>query len=150
MLNAFGIWSLLLHKNSVVFGKERIRIYLKKEVMAKAIEYAYLGTNGRSSGLHTTIKVRWFHPPANWVKLNTDGSFIGNPDLAGGGGLIRNTNGEWVRGFARAIGITTSAATELWAIHNGIRLCIALKCPAIIIELDAKLVVDLLHKEVRN
>ena len=64
--------------------------------------------------------------------------------------MIRNANGEWVRGFARAIGITTSAATELWAIHNGIRLCIALKCPAIIIELDAKLVVDLLHKEVRN
>ena len=64
--------------------------------------------------------------------------------------MIRNTNGEWVRGFARAIGITTSAATELWAIRDGIRLCIALKCPTIIIELDAKLVVDLLHKEVRN
>jgi len=118
--------------------------------MAKSIEYAYLGTNGRSGGLCTTVKVSWHHPPANWVKLNTDGSFIGNPGLAGGGGLIRNANGEWVQGFARAIGTTTSAAFELWALHDGIRLCIALKCPAIIIELDAKLVVDLLHKEDRN
>ena len=63
--------------------------------MAKAIEYAYLRTNDRFGGLRTTIKVKWHHPPANWAKLNTDGSSIGNPNLAGGG-LIRNANGEWV------------------------------------------------------
>ena len=145
----FGIWSLWLHRNSVVFSKERTWVDLKKEVMAKAIEYAYLETNGRSSGLHTTIKVSWHRPPANWVKLNTNGSFIRNPGLAGGGGLIRNANKEWVQGFARAIG-TTTIAFELWALHDGIRLCIALKCPVVIIELDAKLVVDLLHREDRN
>lgn len=55
-----------------------------------------------------------------------------------------------MRGFARAIGVTTSTATELWAIRGGIHLCIALKFPAVIIELDAKLVVDLLHKKNRN
>ena len=32
-----GIWSLWLHRNSAVFGKERTRIDLKKEVMAKAM-----------------------------------------------------------------------------------------------------------------
>jgi len=117
--------------------------------MAKAIEYAYLRTNDRFGGLRTTIKVKWHRPPSNWAKLNTDGSSIGNPNLAGGG-LIRNANGEWVWGFARAIGTTTCAATELWALRDGIRLCIALKFPAVIIELDAKLVVDLLHKEDRN
>ena len=54
---SFGIWSLWLHRNSVVFGKKRTRTNLKKEVMTKAIEYAYLETNGRSTGLRTTIKV---------------------------------------------------------------------------------------------
>ena len=64
--------------------------------------------------------------------------------------MIRNANGEWVRGFARAIGTTTSAVAKLWDLCDRIRLCIALKCPTVIIELDAKLVVNLLHKEDRN
>ena len=89
-------------------------------------------------------------PPENWVKLNTNGSSIGNPGLARGEGLIRNTNGEWVRGFVRVIGIITSAAAELWAFRDRIHLYIALKILVVIIELDAKLVVDLLQKEDRN
>ena len=32
------------------------------------------------------------------------------------------------------------------ALHDGLRLCIALKLPAVIIELDTKLIVDLLQK----
>ena len=55
-----------------------------------------------------------------------------------------------MKGFARATGITTNATTELWALCYGIRLCIALKISAVIIELDAKVVVDLLQKETRN
>ena len=74
----------------------------------------------------------------------------GNPSLAGGGGLIRNDKGEWVKGFAHAIRTTTSVAAELWAPRDGIRLCIALKLTAVVIELDSKLVVDLLKKELNN
>ena len=118
--------------------------------MAKAIEFAFLGANDRPGGHHTTIKINWHHPPENWVKLNTNGSSIGNLVLAGGEGLIRNANGEWVRGFARAIGVTTSVASELWALRDKIRLYITLKIPTVIIELDAKLVVDLLQKEDGN
>ena len=112
--------------------------------MAKAIEFAFLGANDRPGGHHTTIKINWHHPPKNWVKLNTNGFSIGNLGLPGGGGLIRNTKGEWVRGFAKAIGVTTSVASELWALRDRIRLYIALKIPIVIIELDAKPVVDLL------
>jgi len=36
---------------------------------------------------------------------------------------------------------------ELWALRDGLRLCIALKIPIVIIKLDAKLIVDLLQKE---
>ena len=72
---------------------------------------------------------------------------MGNPGLAGGGGIIRNDKGEWVKGFARAIRSTTSVAAELWSLRDGIRLCITLKLPAVEIELDSKLVVDLMKKE---
>ena len=82
-----------------------------------------------------------------WFKLNTDGSSSGNPSRAGGGGIIRNSYGEWVSGFARAIGYTTSVAVKLWALWDGINLCIDLNLTNVIIELDAKLVVDLLQNE---
>ena len=85
-------------------------------------------------------------PPLNWYKLNLDGSSLGNPSLAGVGGLIRNDKGEWIKGYARAIGLTTSVAAELWALGDGIKLCISLKIPAVITDLDVQLVVDLLGK----
>ena len=40
-------------------------------------------------------------------------------------------------------------AAELWALRDGIRLCIALNLQAVIFELDAKLVVDLLRIDER-
>lgn len=75
---------------------------------------------------------------------------MGNPGLAGGGGLLRNENGEWVKGYARAIGYATNVAAELWALRDGIQLCISLKVPTVVLELDAKLVIDLLKKDMEN
>ena len=82
--------------------------------------------------------------------MNSDGSSMGNPGLAGGGDLIHNQEGERVKGCARAIGCATSVAAELWALRDRIRLCISLKLPAIFFELDAKLVVDLLKKDMEK
>lgn len=72
---------------------------------------------------------------------------MGNPGLAGGGGIIHNDRGDWIKGYVRAIGITTSVVVELWALRDGIRLCLSLNLLAVEIELSAKLVVYLLKKE---
>ena len=98
----------------------------------------------------TTIQVQWYAPPDNWFKPNSDGSSMGNPGRAIGGGLIRDSKGEWVSGYARAIEFSTSVATELWALRDGINLRIDLNLENVIIELDAKLVVDLLMKDERS
>ncbi|KAF3955485.1 hypothetical protein CMV_019297 [Castanea mollissima] len=45
------------------------------------------------------------------------------------------------------MGFTTSVAAELWALRDGIRLCISRKLPIVIVELDAQLFVDLLKKD---
>ena len=111
---------------------------------------AYLGITEKHMKTRTRIQVRWLPPPINWLKLKSDGSSMGNPRIAGGGGLIRNEIGEWVRGYARAIGCATSVAAKLWALRDGIRLCISLKILALVIELDAKLVIDLSKKDVEN
>ena len=57
---------------------------------------------------------------------------------------------EWVKGYARSIGCAISVAAELWALRDKIRLCISLKLPAVVFEFDAKLVVDLLKKDLEK
>ncbi|KAL0001759.1 hypothetical protein SO802_015540 [Lithocarpus litseifolius] len=150
ILFPIAIWVLWLHRNSTIFGMATIHKDLKAKTLAKAAEMAYLGIIEKHKQTKAKIQVRWLPPSLNWFKVNSDGSSMGNPSLAGGGGLIRNQDGEWVKGYARSIGCATSVASELWALRDGIRLCISLKLPAVVFELDAKLVVDLLKKDIEN
>ena len=43
------------------------------------------------------IPVAWTKPREDWFKLNSDGASFGNPGKAGGGGIIRNSQGAWVQ-----------------------------------------------------
>ena len=47
------------------------------------------------------------------MKLNTDGSANGNLGLAGCGGMIRDDSGQWIVGFSKCIGITSSFVAKL-------------------------------------
>ncbi|PNX62229.1 hypothetical protein L195_g061051, partial [Trifolium pratense] len=50
--------------------------------------------------------VRWNAQGGNGIILNVDGSNIGNPGVSGFRGLIRNSDGGWIHGFAGNIGIS--------------------------------------------
>ena len=60
---------------------------------------------------------------------------------ARGGGIIWDQNGKWVTSFLRSIGITTNVEAELWALRDGLKLCIANNIQVVEGELDAKVVV---------
>lgn len=90
-------------------------------------------------------QIHWDKPEERWMKSNTDGSSLGNPRLAGGGGVIRDWTGRWIAGFSRKIGITSSLMAELWAIRNGLMLCVDRNLVMVEIELDAKSIVDMLE-----
>ena len=77
-----------------------------------------------------------------WLTLNIDGLATGNTGLAGGGRLIRDENGDWLTGFARRIGSTNSFMAELWALRDGLHLCLQANAHSVIIEVDAKAIVD--------
>ncbi|KAK9990282.1 hypothetical protein SO802_025267 [Lithocarpus litseifolius] len=87
-----AVWVLWLNGNNIVFGKSSTPKDLKAENLAKATEMEYLGIAEKHRKSRIRIQVKWLPPPLNWLKLNSNGSFIGNPRLAGGGGLIRNEN----------------------------------------------------------
>ena len=52
--------------------------------------------NNPSKPSRIQVHVKWSKPHPGWVKLNTDGSVFGDPKKAGGGGIIRNNEGDWV------------------------------------------------------
>ena len=85
-----------------------------------------------------------------WAKLNSDGSALGNPGRAGGGGVIRDHNGKWLKGYTRSLGCTNSCMAELWALRNGLLLARDMGLNNLIIELDVLSVVLLMINNTPN
>ena len=55
------------------------------------------------------------------VSLNTDGAKKGS-GYAGAGGLIRDSNGNWLMGFTVNLGMCSVLSTELWGLLHGLRV----------------------------
>nr|POE97091.1 putative ribonuclease h protein [Quercus suber] len=64
---------------------------------------------------------------------------------AGDGGIIKDSQGAWVRGYARSIGFTSSIIVELWALRDGLKLADLMGSREPEVELDAKVIVGLLN-----
>ena len=58
--------------------------------------------------------------------------------------MIQDDNGSWIVGFARKIGVTTCFLEELWALRDGLSLCVSRNCQAVEVKIDAKAIVDAL------
>ena len=139
----FGIWNLWLFRNKRLFARP-LSYNLRKAVENQVAEYFYCVLNHVNGSRVMRIAVGWTKPQPLWTKLNTDGSALGSPGLAGGGGIIRGCHGDWISGFARSIGFTTSFAAEFWALRDGLKLCLSLGINALEVEVDASSVVSLL------
>lgn len=69
-----------------------------------------------------------------WYKLNSDWASLGNPGKAGGGGLIRDSQGSWVKGYMRNIGVATSVKAEFWALRDGLLLASQMGIAQLVVE----------------
>ena len=92
------------------------------------------------------IQVKWTKPPTSWVKLNTDGTMYGNPVKVGGGGVLRSSSGDWIGGFVRRTGSTSSTVAELWALKDGLTMAKQMGIENICIEMDVELIVQLVSR----
>ena len=97
----------------MVFRTRRDDPNLAMRCIQSSAEYFSIGmkTKIHSSKIH--VPVAWQKPPFGWAKLNTDGSALGNPGRAGGGDVIRDHSGHWIKGYSHALGTTNSFTAEL-------------------------------------
>lgn len=64
----------------------------------------------------------WLPPLDLELKLNFNGSSLGNPRLAGIGGLVTNASGACITAYSRPIGFGDATLAETKALLVGLRL----------------------------
>ena len=123
----FGIWNLWLQRNCNAFKQQEASPNLVQAMEMQVREFFYCVANQEEIKNKIVKQVRLSKPEIGWPKLNTDGSFGGEGVSSGCGGLLRDSNGLWIRGFAKAMMVSSSLAAEMWAFREGVTLCLDLK-----------------------
>lgn len=139
----FAIWNLWKHRNRIVFENTTLNPRLHETCLRQTIDYVFCVGKALTHKQMGSIQVKWNKPSEGQFKLNTDGASLGNPGRAGGGSVICDHEGTWIRGFSCIIGHTTSVMAEFWALRDGLTLAYQLGLTCLEVELDAKIVVDL-------
>ncbi|KAL3500234.1 hypothetical protein ACH5RR_039327 [Cinchona calisaya] len=70
------------------------------------------------------ILVRWSKPQPGFMKFNVDGSSLGNPRHAGGGGILCDHSGKLVRVFSNYFGRILNMYSEDFALSDGLTMCV--------------------------
>ncbi|KAL9841601.1 putative ribonuclease H domain, reverse transcriptase zinc-binding domain-containing protein [Arabidopsis thaliana] len=125
-------------------GKCRDRVKFIKDLAEEvAIANAYVkGNEVRVSRVERLVS--WVSPGDGWVKLNTDGASRGNPGFATAGGVLRDHNGAWIRGFAVNIGVCSAPLAELWGVYCRLFIALGRGARRVELEVDSKMVVGFL------
>lgn len=140
----FGIWLLWKDRNLCIFKNKNPNPNLAKEIVKCASEYFFCVNNPKRKILKS---IRWEKQRIGWLTLNTDGSAASSSRSVGGRRLIRDEKGDWVTGFARRIGNSTSFMADSWALRDGRQLCLQIHSQAIFFELDAKAIGDAFNSQ---
>nr|POE69125.1 putative ribonuclease h protein [Quercus suber] len=146
----FSVWNLWLQRNRKAFKQQAPNPNLVKVVEMQVKEFLYCVVETSTERARHVKQVRWSKPVEGWLKLNTNGLVISTSGLSRCGGLIRDSAGKWVVGFAKSINVNSSIAVELWALREGLILCIECEAHAVEIELDASTAISLVAGNVNT
>ncbi|KAL4341704.1 hypothetical protein GQ457_08G031220 [Hibiscus cannabinus] len=90
---------------------------------------------------------RWCPPPAGSVMINVDGAFLPSARLGAVGVIARDSSGAVLGGFAKPVPVRGPASSvEISALFTGLEFTIANGWPSALIEFDAAVLVNKLHR----
>jgi ribonuclease HI len=147
------IWATTCHsfwnwRNKEAYEEDFIRpTHPVHSIMQKTLEYntAARLNDSMANKPATVQQIGWKPPKEGFIKLNTDEAVV-NSQTAGCGGVIRGTQGEWIRGFAKNIGWCNAFVAELWGVYEGLKCARSLGFNKVEVNIDDIAVVNVIKK----
>lgn len=97
----FTVWELWKHRNSVVFDNAPFNPNLHYTCIRLATIFFFCVSKSHKEKHTIATPMCWQKPPKGWYKLNSNGASQRNPGKPGGGKLIHDFHGNWVKGYMR-------------------------------------------------
>ena len=119
MLFPQALWLIWLQRNKVIFCDGSFNLKVVGHCVKKGVEFCAIVLEKPKKPRRVLARVSWTKPQEGWVKLNLDGSVLGNSKKAGGGAMLGYSNGKWVAGCLRKLGNTSYILAELWVLRDG-------------------------------
>ncbi|OIT05921.1 hypothetical protein A4A49_61707, partial [Nicotiana attenuata] len=116
-------------------------------VTQQATEFSYLTTYTHKTNSKTKLPkdVKWKPPKEHFYKLNTYGAY--SQHKAGIGGVFRNSEADWILGFAGAAPCHSAIFLELYALEKGLKYAYERNITPLEVEVDTKDIIFLLYAE---
>ncbi|XP_058111297.1 uncharacterized protein LOC131254326 [Magnolia sinica] len=116
-----------------------------RRTSAKALDS--LGLLGNVIIPRHVAMIKWTRPPPGWIKVNVDGSALGNPGSSRGGGVGRSGDRNFLFAFFSGYGFGSNGRVETKAIWARLSLCRDLGFNKVELVSDSKVVVDSLNRQ---
>ncbi|KAI5337139.1 PREDICTED: ribonuclease [Prunus dulcis] len=109
----------------------------EKIIVAAVREWYSISQVRDTKALKIPLLLAWEPPELGQFKLNVDGSRRCALGSIGAEGVIRNSLGDWVWGFAVNLGKRQILEAEVWGLFFGLQLAIAKGIRRLTMEMDA-------------
>ncbi|KAK4256278.1 hypothetical protein QN277_009163 [Acacia crassicarpa] len=148
-------WWLWRRRNVFLFEGKRISkhaILASVEAIWRSLHDAHSRFSQSFGQECVTSKLvaQWQTPPEGWVKVNIDGAFSHFVSGVACGGVVRDTHGNFIKGFLFKGLEGDCLSAKLWGCLHGLKLSWDLGYRNVILESDSADVVDLLRREMND
>ncbi|PNX81975.1 ribonuclease H, partial [Trifolium pratense] len=131
------IWSW---RNKEKYNDNYSRPYNQAGVVLRSLKNYTMAMNATTTTQNVyrpcVVLVRWKPPLVGWVLLDADESCREDGHI-GFGGIIRGSDGEWLGGSSKYIGIESAYVAELWGLLEGLMYARSLQFKFIEVHVDS-------------
>ncbi|OMO55181.1 hypothetical protein COLO4_36152 [Corchorus olitorius] len=116
-------WTYLKEKSQNITGAWTVgeECVISPRKLVATSEWKEIQSRDKLDKPKVLIYHSWDKPTPTWIKLNTDGSWDQQRNIAAAGGIFRDCQGRWLTGFGLNIGNCSIDSVELWAIYHGVK-----------------------------
>ncbi|KAI5327874.1 hypothetical protein L3X38_027270 [Prunus dulcis] len=142
------IFAWLTVRNHQVFQGDEDVSSDPKQLIVRAVHEWFKASHVFCKHNHKVqVDLKWEPPISGQFKLNVDGSRRNGSGHIGARGVIRNSSGDWISGFAVNLGKGQILEAEIWGLFFGLKLALDKEINNLVVEMDSALAVQLIQKQ---